>query len=80
MCFLSVEDRGAFLKELPRLGLTPDELFWRKKSTHPACCTVSGFTSLALPKLNRFTARAIGAAAPLEGMLSDIDAEFVRRF
>ena len=80
MCFLSVEDRGAFLKELPRLGLAPGRTFWRKDSTHPACCTVNGFTALSLPQLNRFTARAIGAAAPLEGMLSDIEAEFVKRY
>ena len=80
LCFLTVEDRGAFLKEVPRLGFTPGGTFWDGESTHPACCTVSGFTALQLPKLNRFTARAISAAAPLEGMLMDIDAEFVSRY
>ena len=80
LCFLSVEDRNAFLKEVPRLGFTPGGTFWDGESTPPACCTVSGFTSLSLPKLNHFTARAISAAAPLEGMLTDIDAEFVHRY
>ena len=80
LSFLTVEDRNAFLKEVPRLGFTPGGTFWEAESTHPACCTVSGFTSLHLPKLNRFTARAISAAAPLEGMLTDIDAEFVKRY
>ena len=80
MCFLTIEDRGAFLKDVPRLGLTPGGTFWDGESTHPACCTVSGFTTLELPRLNRFTARAISAAAPLEGMLTDVEAEFVRRF
>ena len=80
MCFLTIEDRGAFLKDVPRLGLTPGGTFWDGESTHPACCTVSGFTTLELPRLNRFTARAISAAAPLEGMLTDVEAEVVRRF
>lgn len=80
LCFFTVEDRNAFLKEVPRLGFTPGGAFWNAESTHPACCTVSGFTALQLPKLNRFTARAISAAAPLEGMLTDIEAEFVHRY
>ena len=80
LSFLTIEDRGAFLKDVPRLGFTPGGAFWQGESTHPACCTVSGFTSLSLPKLNKFTARAISAAAPLEGMLTDIEAEFVKRY
>ena len=80
LSFLTVEDRNAFLKEVPRLGFTPGGTFWQGEGTHPACCTVSGFTALLLPKLNRFTARAISAAAPLEGMLTDIEAEFVKRY
>ncbi len=80
LCFLTVEDRSAFLKEVPRLGLTPGGNFWHGEGTHPACCTVSGFTSLSLPKLNKFTARAISAAAPLEGMLTDVEAEFVKKY
>ena len=80
MSFLSAEDRSAFLREVPRLGFTAGGNFWDGESTHPACCTVSGFTSLSLPKLNRFTARAISAAAPLEGMLTDIEAEFVKKY
>ena len=80
MSFLSAEDRSAFLREVPRLGFTPGSTFEQEGSIHPACCTISGFTNLELGKLNRFTARAISAAAPLEGMLTDIDAEFVRRY
>ena len=80
LSFLTVEDRAAFLKEVPRLGFTPGDTSWEAESTHPAICTVSGFTSLALPKLNRFTARAISAAAPLEGMLTNLEAEFVKRY
>ena len=80
LCFLTAEDRSVFLREAPRLGFTPGGNFWDGESTHPACCTVSGFTSLQLPRLNRFTARAIAAAAPLEGMLTDIEAEYVKRF
>ncbi len=80
LSFFTAEDRNAFLKEVPRLGFTPGGTSWEAESTHPAACTVSGFTTLQLPKLNRFTARAISAAAPLEGMLTDIDAEFVRRY
>ncbi len=80
LCFLTAEDRSAFLKDVPKLGLTPGGNFWDGESTHPACCTVSGFTSLQLASLNRFTARAISAAAPLEGMLTDIEAEFVKRY
>ena len=80
LCFLTAEDRGVFLREVPRLGFTPGGTFWDGEGTHPACCTVSGFTVLSLPKLNRFTARAISAAAPLEGMLTDVEAEFVGRF
>ena len=79
MCFLTVEDRNAFLKEVPKLGFTPGGNFWDGESSHPACCTVSGFSTLQLPQLNRFTARAISAAAPLEGMLTDVEAEFVSR-
>ena len=80
LCFLTIEDRNAFLRDVPRLGFTPGGTFYDQDSTHPACCTVSGFTSLSLPKLNRFTARAISAAAPLEGMLTDVEAEFVKRY
>lgn len=80
LCFLTAEDRSAFLREVPRLGFTPGGNFWDGESTHPACCTVSGFSTLQLPRLNRFTTRAIAAAAPLEGMLTDIEAEFVKRF
>ena len=80
LSFLTVEDRSAFLKDVPKLGFTPGGTSWQGESTHPACCTVSGFTSLSLPKLNKFTARAISAAAPLEGMLTDIDAEYVKRY
>ena len=80
LSFLTVEDRSAFLKDVPKLGFTPGGTSWQGESTHPACCTVSGFTSLSLPKLNKFTARAISAAAPLEGMLTDIDAELVKRY
>ena len=80
LSFLTVEDRDAFLKEVPKLGFTPGSTSWDADSTHPACCTVSGFTSLVLNKLNRFTARVISAVAPLEGMLTDIDTEFVHRF
>ena len=78
--FLTIEDRNAFLKEVSKLGFTPGGTSWDGESTHPACCTVSGFTSLSLQKLNRFTARAISAAAPMEGMLTDIEAEFVKRY
>ena len=80
LSFLTVEDRNAFLKEVPKLGFTPGGTAWDGESTHPACCTISGFTALSLPKLNRFTARAISAAAPLEGMLTNIEAEFVHRY
>lgn len=80
LSFITVEDRGAFLKEVPKLGFTPGGTVWDPESTHPAVCTVSGFTALHLPELNRFTARAISAAAPLEGMLTDMEAEFVRRY
>ena len=78
--FLTVEDRSAFLKEVPKLGFTPGGTAWEAESTHPALCTISGFTSLELGRLNRFTARAISAAAPLEGMLTNIEAEFVKRY
>jgi len=80
LSFLTVEDRNAFLKEVPRLGFTPGGTAWEAESTHPASCIVSGFTALSLQKLNRFTTRAIDAAAPLDGMLTDIHAEFVKRF
>ena len=80
LSFLTVEDRNAFLKEVPKLGFTPGGTAWDGESTHPASCTVSGFTALELDRLNRFTARAISAAAPLEGMLTNIEAEFVRRY
>ena len=80
LSFLTIEDRNAFLKEVSKLGFTPGGTSWDGESTHPACCTVSGFTSLSLQKLNRFTARAISAAAPMEGMLTDIEAEFVKRY
>ena len=80
LSFLTVEDRSAFLREVPKLGLTPGSTAWEEESTHPASCTVSGFTSLSLPQLNRFTARAISAAAPLEGMLTDLEADFVKRY
>ena len=77
--FFTVEDRSAFLKEVPKLGFTTSGTAWEAESTHPATCVITGFTPLLLPKLNRFTARAISAAAPLEGMLTDIDAEVVSR-
>lgn len=80
LSFLTVEDRNAFLKEVPKLGFTPGSTAWDAENTHPAMCTVSGFTNLSLHNLNRFTARAISAAAPLEGMLTDIEAEFVKRY
>lgn len=80
LSFLTVEDRNAFLREAPKLGFTPGSTAWDGESLHPASCTVSGFTSLQLPKLNRFTARAISAATPLEGILTDMEAEFVKRY
>lgn len=80
MGFLTAENREAFLAQVPRLGLVPGGLFMQEGSTHPACCTVSGFSSLELPRLNRFTGRAIDAAVPLDGMLIKVDAEFVSRF
>ena len=78
--FFTVEDRSAFLKEVPKLGFTTSGTAWEAESTHPATCVITGFTPLLLPKLNRFTARAISAAAPMEGMLTDIEAEFVKRY
>lgn len=78
--FLNEEDRSAFLQQVPRLGFTPVRTFFEEGGTHPACCVISGFSSLELPRLNRFTARAIDAAAPLEGMLTEVEAEFVHRY
>ena len=80
LAFLNREDRRSFLEEAPRAGFTPGLCFPGDASTHPCCCSVSGFSSLALPELNRFTARAIHLAAPLEGLIESLSAAFIPRF
>ena len=70
--FLTVETRTLFLNQARDLGLLPLNTFMTSNKTHPFCATVTGFSSLLLPELNRYTARVICAAAPMDGMLADV--------
>lgn len=72
MAFMNPEDRSAFLHGALRCGLTPGQSFLGKSTTHPDCCLVYGYATLELPSLNRLTARAIEAAAPLDGLLDKV--------
>lgn len=72
MAFMNPEDRSRFLQSAPRCGLTPGQSYLSKSATHPDCCKVYGYASLELDSLNRLTARAIDAAAPLDGLLRQV--------
>lgn len=77
LAFPSPEQRRAFFDAVPQGGFTVGGSYEREHPSHPCIAVVTGFCCLQLPALNRFTARAIRAAVPFEGMPIDIDAELV---
>lgn len=72
LSFMNPEDRAHFLQHARLCGLTPGQSYLGKSVTHPDCCKVYGYASLELDSLNRLTGRAIDAAAPLDGLLQQI--------
>lgn len=72
MAFMNPEDRGHFLQNALLYGLTPGQSYLGKSATHPDCCKVYGYASLELDSLNKLTTRAIEAAAPLDGLLQQV--------
>lgn len=72
LSFMNPEDRSHFLQHAPLCGLTPGQSYLGKSATHPDCCKVYGYASLELDSLNKLTSRAIDAAAPLDGLLQQV--------
>lgn len=72
MAFMNPEDRRHFLDNACLSGLVPGQSYLSKSATHPDCCKVYGYASLELDSLNQLTARAIEAAAPLDGLLQQV--------
>lgn len=79
MAFPSFEGRESYIRMLPQLGLSEGVSQTIDHPTHPYQVVVHGYSTLRLPDLNRCTARAVRAAAPFDGILDTIDAEFIER-
>ncbi|MBR6039365.1 MAG: DUF695 domain-containing protein [Clostridia bacterium] len=79
MAFVSEEACDAFMDEIPHLGFTMGGRESVGNTTHPYRVTLNGFSTLMLPDLNRFTARAIRGALPYGGVLDHITADFINR-
>ena len=79
LVFPTFEGRETFIRQLPEIGLSVGVTETREHKTHPFCVTVYGYSTLHLMDLNRCTARAIRAAAPQDGILEEIDSEFIEK-
>lgn len=79
LLFPSFEGRESFIRRLPESGLSVGVTETVEHPTHPYCVTVHGYSTLHLGDLNRCTARAIRAAALFDGMLEQLDADFIEK-
>ncbi len=79
MAFVSEEACDAFISEIPHLGFTMGGRESVGNTTHPYRVELNGFSTLKLPDLNRFTARAINGALPYGGVLDHLTADFINR-
>jgi len=71
--FLSEQTRRGFLERARDLGMNALNTFAVASPTHPYCATLTGFSPLLLPDLNRYTARAIRVAAEADGILERLE-------
>lgn len=76
--FLERSGREGFIREVPDAGLSVMDSFERVEASHPCCVRTNGFSQLTLKKLNEFTGRGIGVAVRHGGMLTELNAEFIK--
>lgn len=79
MAFPTEEACDAFLPTIPLAGFTMGKRKSVSHPTHPYRVELLGFSTLQLHDLNRCTTRAIHAALPFDGVLDDLEAEFIPR-
>lgn len=79
MAFASEEACDAFMEEIPHLGFSAGGRESVGNATHPYRVKLNGFSTLLLPDLNHFTARAIRGALPYGGVLDHVTADFINR-
>lgn len=79
IAFPSFDGREAYITTLADHGLMLGVTETTEHATHPFCVTVYGYSTLHLLDLNRCTSRAIRSAAPFDGTLDLLDADFIDR-